>query len=85
MKKIAIVLMCCMAISCEEKQDYIESLQRGNYKVDLLFTLDSCKMYRFNDGNRNVYWSTCAGKTQYNYTEQSGKNSVTKHQETLSN
>ncbi len=39
-----------------------ESVQNGNFTVEYLFEQNGCKMYRFKDGGRYVYWSDCQGK-----------------------
>lgn len=33
----------------------------GTYKVDYLFEHDGCKVYRFQDMGRWVYFTTCSG------------------------
>lgn len=53
-----------------------------HFKVDLLFEKDSCKIYRFTDQGRDIYWSDCRGKMQYSYTT-GGKNKHTEHVENI--
>lgn len=60
-----------------------ESVQNGNFKVELLFEQNGCKMYRFRDGGRRIYWSDCSGKIQSDYTTRSGKHSTTHYEETI--
>lgn len=57
------------AVGCEKAP--IETDVHGEYTIELLFEKDGCKMYRFNDGGRNVYWSNCQGNTATSY--RSGK------------
>lgn len=41
------------------------------FKVDKLFTIDGCTVYRFED-SRTVYFTNCSGSTKY--SETCGKN-----------
>lgn len=65
MKKLHIVigLLMLFSVGCVEKAK--ESVQNGNFKVDFLFEQNGCKIYRFKDGGRYVYWSDCQGRVQY--------------------
>jgi hypothetical protein len=38
----------------------IETVQSGEYEVEVLFEVDGCTMYRFWDYNKNVYFSKCS-------------------------
>lgn len=62
-----------------------ESINYGDFKVEFLFEKDGCKMYRFKDGGRYIYWSSSAGKTQSNSYHTTGKTSYTEHMESISN
>lgn len=64
-------------------QNAKESVQNGNFKVEFLFEQNGCKMYRFKDGGRYVYWSDCQGKVQSDYSTQSNKTRVTHHVEAV--
>lgn len=56
--------------------DPITEEQKGDFKLQLLFEKDGCKMYRFQDGSRNIYWADCAGKVNSDFTTQSGKTTI---------
>lgn len=60
-----------------------ESVQNGNFTVEFLFEQNGCKMYRFKDGGRYIYWSDCQGKVQADYTTQSGKSRITHQEEVI--
>jgi hypothetical protein len=79
MKKL--LVLCLFLTGCVEKAQ--ESVQNGNFQVDFLFEQNGCKMYRFMDGSRYIYWSDCAGKIQSDYTTRSGKHSTTHYEETI--
>lgn len=60
-----------------------ESVQNENFTVEFLFEQNGCKMYRFRDGGRYIYWSDCQGRVQTDYSSQSGKTRVTHHVEAV--
>ncbi len=81
MKKLLFIAL--IFAGCQrEAQKEVQSTNQ-NFSVELLFEVDGCKMYRFSDGGRYIYWSDCKGKTQYNYIEQSGKSQNTIREETI--
>lgn len=57
-----IILSLFLLIGCVKKAEKTEA--KGNYKVELLFENDGCKVYRFYDG-RYIYYTDCSGKTSY--------------------
>lgn len=63
--------------------DAKESVQNGSFTVEFLFEQNGCKMYRFKDGGRFIYWSDCQGKVQSDYNTRSGKTSVTHNDEAV--
>jgi hypothetical protein len=63
--------------------DAKESVQNESFTVEFLFEQNGCKMYRFKDGGRYIYWSDCQGRVQSAYTIQSGKTTVTHHVEAV--
>jgi hypothetical protein len=65
MKKLLILLVLFSFAGCEKEA--IEESQSGNFRLELLFEKDGCKMYRFHDGGRVIYWATCPGKTEYTW------------------
>lgn len=81
MKKLLIVCLSILILSC--KTEPKESFQNGNFKIDLLFEQDGCRVYRFMDGGRFIYWSNCEGRLQFDYYTRSRKNRVTHYQETI--
>jgi len=80
MKRIILGFTLCFLIaSCKGEAE--STTIQGDFKLELLFEKDGCKMYRFNDGGRNVYWSDCSGNTTYRYKQ--GK--VTMHKDVITN
>lgn len=75
----------CAAASCKDKINPIGVVYTGNpgQHAALLLEVDGCKVYRFQDGNRDVYFSTCRGKVSYDYTTRAGKTSTEHHVESL--
>jgi hypothetical protein len=82
MKNIAIVILLAITLTGCVKEAK-QSVQNGNFTVEFLFEQNGCKMYRFKDGGRYVYWSDCQGKAQSDYSTQSGKTRVTHNQESI--
>jgi len=78
---ILILLVALLTFSCVG--DAKESVQDGDFKIELLFEKDGCKMYRFSDGGRNIYWSNCSGKLNYDFTQSNGKTTHQEHGETI--
>lgn len=66
MKKLIILGILFIALSCQN--DSKETVTDGDFKIEFLFEKDGCKMYRFKDGMRYIYWSNCEGKVNYDYT-----------------
>ena len=62
-----------------------ESIQDGDFKIDFLFEKDGCKVYRFKDGGRYIYWSNCSGNMQSNHYESTGKSGRTVRMESFTN
>lgn len=67
MKKI-ISLLIIIALFAGCYGDPKEKIQNGNFEVQYLFEQDGCKVYRFFDGGRAVYFSNCKGKMQTDVT-----------------
>ena len=95
MKKILIILLVVglsllltflvvvLISSVSDNPEPKETIQNGDYKLELLFEQNGCKMYRFHDNGRYVYWSDCQGKTELEYKESNGKTNSSEYQETI--
>lgn len=81
MKKLCVILIAILLSSCV--RDAQEVVANGNFEVEYLFEQNGCKMYRFKDGGRYIYWSDCQGKTTSDYSTSNGKTSTTHHQEVI--
>ena len=71
MRQKLIILALILLTSCVK--DGINTEKNGEFKIDLLFEKDGCKMYRFKDGSDYIYWSNCNGNTQYSAYRSNGK------------
>ena len=78
---VSTLLAAVLFTGCVE--DGKESVQNGSFTVEFLFEQNGCKMYRFKDGGRYVYWSDCQGKVQSDYSTQSGKTMVKRNVEAI--
>lgn len=88
--KTAIVVYAMLAAvflsSCAgDAGDAKESIQDGDFKIDFLFEKDGCKVYRFKDSGRYIYWSNCSGNMQSNYYQSTGKSGYTVRMESFTN
>jgi len=79
---VVLVILAIAILSCN-KGDAKESTQIGDFKLELLFEQNGCKMYRFEDGRRYIYWSDCQGRVQSDYTTSNGKTSSTHRFESI--
>lgn len=79
-----IVLLLFGLSSCVRGPQQVYSTTNRNYTLALLFEHEGCKVYRFKDGDRFVYWTDCRGKleTAYRDTNQYGSQEVTIQNET---
>lgn len=68
MKSILIligVMFVLFGSGCNEKTSIPTSTSNPTYTVQLLFELDGCKVYRFDDAGHWIYYSTCRGGFQW--------------------
>jgi hypothetical protein len=82
MKKIILLISFAFIFSSCVK-DAKESVQKGDFTVEFLFEQNGCKMYRFSDNGRYIYWADCTSKIQYNYNDQTGKTVITHQVESI--
>lgn len=83
MKKLIIITALFALFGCKKEAISSEKTKINNIELELLFEKDGCKMYRFNDGGRNVYWATCEGKTSYSYSTKNRNQTITNHVEEI--
>ncbi|MBP2157174.1 hypothetical protein J2067_004866 [Erwinia rhapontici] len=71
MRKIWLIAICLTISGCEKAPE--TSVLAGlDFKVDKLFSVDGCSVYRFSDAGRPVYFTNCSGQAQY--SRSCGKN-----------
>lgn len=78
------VLVCLVTVltSCGGYPDQVPEssvVTNNNYPVHFLFEHEGCKVYRFSDGTRDVYYTNCNGSTSWQTTKQVGKHRVTEY------
>lgn len=66
---VLIVLFLCGCV-----KDPLSTKGTGNlnFTVEFLFENEGCRIYRFYDGGRNIYYTNCLGQTKW--SESCGKN-----------
>lgn len=67
MKKIiytALTLTLTTLAGCYTQEPLAKQTPRNNktYEIEYLFEHDGCKVYRFEDRGRDVYFTNCAGE-----------------------
>ena len=72
-KKIAILMVMIVSLSACGKQAEQTMAAGVEFKVDKLFTIEGCTVYRFSDVGAYRYFTNCSGSTSWD--QQSGKTS----------
>jgi hypothetical protein len=80
-KHLFIGLILIFLLSC--KGEAKEVHQDGDFKIEFLFEQDGCKIYRFKDSGRYIYWTNCSGNIQSNYHQQAGRSGYTVRMESF--
>lgn len=63
MKKLLLASCLLLLVAgCKGKEEI--TTKEGDFRVEKLFTKDGCTVYRFLDGLRLVYYTTCSGTVQ---------------------
>lgn len=73
MKKVIFLVSLFILSGCFKEAISHETTDINDINIELLFEKDGCKMYRFKDGMRYIYWSNCEGGSEYSYTQHNGK------------
>ncbi len=77
MKKGFILMISALALfSCKHEAVSKELTKGNNIELELLFEKDGCKVYRFMDMGKYVYWSSCEGTVHYEYDNDGHKDEV---------
>ena len=80
---ILIALASAVLFSCAKDGVKTVGTENTNFSVTLLFTVDSCKVYRFYDDGYYRYFVTCNGQTIFDHTTSTGK-TIIHHSEEIS-
>lgn len=59
MKRLILIALAAVALSACHKDPTGPTRYVGEFKVQELFDKDGCKVYRFEDGGRSVYFTDC--------------------------
>ena len=68
LKSLATFIAVVFLTSCNKDAQQKQVTTNPEFTIELLFEKDGCKIYRFQDGGRNIYWTNCTGKIQYDET-----------------
>lgn len=69
MKKALAFLALVFVTGCASEPVTTEQSTNKEVPVSLLFEYDGCKVYRFYDGGRNIYFSKCEVRSQMSWNE----------------
>ena len=75
MRLITLGLIVLALTGCQKEAEQSQAAG-SNFKVDKLFTVDGCTVYRFTD-DRTVYFTNCSGSASYSYNRSNGKTQST--------
>lgn len=78
---VCVLLLLGVFTSC--RNDAKETVQTGDFKLEFLFEHEGCKVYRFKDGGRYIYWTTCPGRLQSDTYKSGGKGGHTENMESI--
>lgn len=67
--------------ACSKKAQEVSATSNWEIPIELLFEKDGCKVYRFEDGGRDHYYTTCEGSVSADWSESCGKNCRKSHSE----
>lgn len=83
MKSILIVcaFIVLTLLGCKGKSK--STVTDGDFNIEFLFEKDGCKIYRFKDNGRFIYWANCEGRMSKDVYHGTGKISYTEHQQTI--
>jgi hypothetical protein len=76
MRRFWLFLLLGAALGCEKSPVSQSSSNNPNIAVDFLFEHEGCKLYRFYDGGRAIYYANCGGRIQTSWSHPCGKGCV---------
>lgn len=76
MKKTLIAITIFLSSCTAQEPVSTEKSNNPNLPVAHLFDIDGCRVYRFRDNGRYVYFTNCDGSTQSFNQESTGKTST---------
>lgn len=71
MKQLLIIVSVLSLAACTKVPE--ATVQKGEFNVERLFTVDGCTAYRFSDAGHYVYYTNCSGSAQSTISRQCGK------------
>lgn len=75
MKKLIIIFLTLMIVSCAKEGTYVSSENaKEDFEIEFLFACDGVRIYRFYDNGRARYFATGNGRmTDSTHSESAGK------------
>ncbi len=80
MKHFILIAISTLVFSCAKEGTPVPtSNNKEDFLVTLLFVVNGCSVYRFNDSGRNNYFSDCRGSIDHTTQTCTGKNNCSTH------
>ena len=76
MRRAGILAGLVIVSGCSKEAAETKRTDNENFRVERLFTVDGCTVYRFHDAGDARYFSSCAGAVSW--TETTGKLHINK-------
>jgi hypothetical protein len=67
------VILCLSMAGCESPPIQTDKTNNQNFVVEFLFEHDGCRIYRFQDDGRNIYYAHCNQYVQSFWQQGDGK------------
>ncbi len=67
-------MLLFVIVGCAKEAEKQVQVSNDNFQVELLFTIDDCRVYRFYDRGSSRYFSTCKGSIDWK--EPQGKTTI---------
>lgn len=80
-----LLLTTLLLVSCAKEPISVNNTNNKEIQVSMLFEFDGCRVYRFADAGRAIYFTNCKGSTQWTQQERHGTANVVYKMQVLGN
>lgn len=68
------LIAVALVAGCAKEPESVATVGAGGVQAETLFTHEGCRVYRFSDNGRYVYYTNCSGSAKW--AENCGKNCI---------